>query len=150
MNQFKRYIDLTSPHIKQYPPPDKFISSVVRRLRKYDLTKTEALTLINLGLGLSRSQPAKANIETKGHTRGEPEGKKENDEADEANEADAPTSETVIAPADEEGPVEPNFRALADCAIENVGERFSGDEGEQKIEEILSVLQECIEEAKAR
>ncbi len=135
---------MTSPHIKQYPPPEKIISNVVRRLRKYDLTKTEALTLINLGLGLPRLQPANANLETNGNVTEGVEVKDESGEASNTKEGGDPTSETMMSP----GAVEPNFRALADCVIEDIGERFPGDEGEEKIEQILSVLEECIEEVK--
>ncbi|RMD40101.1 hypothetical protein DV735_g5033, partial [Chaetothyriales sp. CBS 134920] len=80
---FKQYIDRTTPHIKQFPPPEEFISRVVDRLKKYDLTKTEL-----------------------------------------------------------------NFRALAECVIDSLADRFPGDEGEDKIDSILAVLEQCIHEAK--
>ncbi|RMZ81756.1 hypothetical protein DV738_g1982, partial [Chaetothyriales sp. CBS 135597] len=86
---FKRYIDGTTPHIKQFPPPEQFISKVVQRLKKYDLTKTE-----------------------------------------------------------EDDGVELNFRALAECVIDSLADRFPGDEGEDKIDSILAVLEQCIHEAK--
>ncbi|RMZ76056.1 hypothetical protein DV737_g5006, partial [Chaetothyriales sp. CBS 132003] len=125
---FKRYVDGTSPHIKQCPPPDPFISNVVQRLKKYNLTKTEVLSIINLGLGLPRSLPAHAKTLANHHGH--------DHEAD----ADAP-------PDQEDGAVEPNFRALAECVIDSLADRFPGDEGEDKIESILAVLEECTREA---
>ncbi|RMZ92121.1 hypothetical protein DV736_g593, partial [Chaetothyriales sp. CBS 134916] len=145
-SQFKRYVDGTSPHLKQYPLPEPFISNVVQRLKKYDLTKTEVLSMINLGLGLSRSQPA--NAKTIANLPGVENGVVVGaatvaapGEHDHKADADAPSDQ-------EDGAVEPNFRALAECVIDSLTDRFPGDEGEEKIESILVVLDECIREAK--
>ena len=132
---FERYIDLTAPHIKDYPPPEEFLNGVVKRFRKYDLTKTEVLTLINLGLGMPRSRPVKVKAFANGHTE---VANAEKDGSDEAQ-------DQML----EEGTDEPNYRALVDCVIESVGERFAGEAGELKLEEIITVLKECIGEANA-
>jgi hypothetical protein len=97
------------------------------------------------------------NDEINGQTEDPTEVKQEDGQEEVANGDDvAEPAEVVFALAPDAGSdagsaggsIEPSFRALADCIIEAVGDRFPGEEGEQKIQEMLNVLQECVEEVK--
>ncbi|KAK7892369.1 hypothetical protein LTR67_007465 [Exophiala xenobiotica] len=112
---FQHYVASTVPYIENFPPPETFVKAVVPKLRNFGLTKAEVFTLINLGVGLPRNQPAS-----------KPEG------ADDAMEVD------------EEQPAEdveePDDRQLLSLIVEELEERFSGEEGEAKIEKILNTM----------
>ena len=95
--QFSRYHTFTTP---------LNLSSLVRRLKPYNLTKTEVLNLINLNLG------AKVSDE---------EIKQEDGEEEEVTSRDL---------------------ALFRVTVEDCEERFPGEEGEERIGEVVGILKE--------
>ena len=105
----------TVPYIENFPPPETFVKAVVPKLRNFGLTKAEVFNLINLGVGLPRNQSA--------------------------SKSDAPDGEMDV---DEEQAAEdvgePDDRQLLSLIIEELEERFSGEEGEAKIEKILATM----------
>jgi hypothetical protein len=122
------------------------MNDVVHRLRQYDLTKTEALMIINLGIGLDRSQLPKVNgvspVDTSSQQERDPDAKEIEDEGDPAA---ATTSSTVVPPEVANVEISESYHQyLLSRVVENMEERFQGEEGEQKIEQILKVLGECI------
>jgi hypothetical protein len=94
------------------------------QLKKYELTKTEVFTLINLGLGLDQ-QPQ--SVAANGHSETEPNGDVK-DEADEEETQESDLSKSL-------------FRLI----VEESEERFAGDEGEEQIDEILSIIKASIQ-----
>lgn len=96
------------------------MNAVVPKLRSFGLTKTEILVLINLGVGLPRSQSSQPATEADG---GEIEGDPEDSEP---------------PPGEEEQEIDD--RQLLSLVIEELDERFAGDQGEAKIEKILQTM----------
>jgi len=122
------------------PPTDSYMNQVVKRLRKYDLTKTEVLSLINLGVGLPRPQATEVN----GHTEDEmdvegTDGQAEQSNAEVGGDEAASHEEEAANPA-----AGPNGRELLSLIVENIEDRFSEEEREEKIDGILNVLKECM------
>lgn len=92
-----------------------WMPELIRRLNPYDLTKTEVMNLINLGVGApSNMQPAN----------------------DVNAEADAEETEEDSALARDEL----RFRV----AVEEVDERFPGETGEERIREVIELMRETI------
>ncbi|KIX03218.1 uncharacterized protein Z518_06770 [Rhinocladiella mackenziei CBS 650.93] len=128
---FQHYVTTTIPYIEAFSPPETFIKSVVPKLRAFGLTKTEALMLINLGVGLPRnqySQAAAAETET-GATNGDVEEGNEEAAAQEVQ--------------------EPDDRQLLSLVIEELEERFPGEQGEAKMEKILQTMKAEFDRAHA-
>ena len=112
----------TVPYIENFPPPETFVKAVVPKLRNFGLTKAEVFNLINLGVGLPRTQSAS-----------KPDGADDEMEVDEEEAA--------------EDAGEPDDRQLLSLIIEELEERFSGEEGEAKIEKILDTMRTEYERA---
>ena len=123
------------------------MNDVITRLRQHGLTKTEALMILNLGLGLDRAQLPKAGGAPNGDT--DTSRQNDNDHAmaahDDEETTQAPTSDTLITTDPASVETSDNYHQLAlSCVVEKMDERFAGGEGEERIKHILSVLQECI------
>ncbi|EXJ82853.1 hypothetical protein A1O3_06668 [Capronia epimyces CBS 606.96] len=123
---FQHYVTTTVPYIEDFPPPENFVKAVVPKLRAFGLTKTEVFMLINLGVGLPRNQISRPGADA------------ENGEAAEADEEDA---------ADEVQ--EPDDRQLLSIVIEELEDRFPGEEGEAKVEKILETMRTEFDRAQA-
>lgn len=113
------------PYIENFPPPETFIKAVVPKLRAFSLTKTEVFMLINLGVGLPRTQYSQPAA---GAANGA-DGDEEQEEAEEVQ--------------------EPDDRQLLSIVIEELEERFSGEEGEAKVEKILETMRAEFDKAQA-
>ncbi|KAF7508177.1 hypothetical protein GJ744_009474 [Endocarpon pusillum] len=58
--EFTDYIETITPHLLSYPdPPSKFMRTLLQRLNKFNLTKPEALMMINLGVGVTKAPGAR-------------------------------------------------------------------------------------------
>lgn len=125
-SQYQRYVTNTVPYIEKFPAPETFVKAVVPKLRSFGVTKTEALVLINLGIGLPRNQSPPKEAETNG----------ESEEPDEE--------------AAEDAQEEPDDRQLLSLVIEEVDDRFPGDEGEDKIQKILETMRAEFDRASAK
>lgn len=123
-DQFQHYITTTVPYVAALPAQDSFIKTVVPKLRRAGLTKTEALMLINLGIGTPRPTGQQVPAETNG----------EGDEEE--------------AAAGEEQP-EPDDRQLLSLVVEELEERYPGEEGEAQIDTILQIMRDAFDQAKA-
>ncbi len=123
------------------------MDDVIRRLQQYGLTKTESLMMLNLGIGLDRAQLPEANGAPDADTKTSQQTDSDQPVSthDEVDSTRALTSDTLIPTDAASVETSENYHQLAlSCVIERMEERFSGDEGEAKIQQILSVLQECI------
>ena len=155
-NDFNSYIKLTSPHVAKYPPPDEWMGEVVGKLRAYGLTKAESLQVLNLGVGLESTLKApegdaKEDEAVNGavEVNGDAEGGGEEQEEVKEEEDVVPTSDTVVEVEGEEmdeGDGGSAHRSLLGCVVENMDERFAGEEGEEKVQGILSLLRGLVEE----
>ena len=146
LTQFDRYVKLTSPHIPPSAPPETWINDTLQRLRSYDLTKPEAMTIINLGIGLDRSELPKVNgTISSGAENVQQPGDDQAMSTEDEDQTQAPNSPTLVATdaADVETS-EAYHQYLLSRVVENMEERFPGEEGEEKIQQILGVLKECI------
>lgn len=140
------------------------MDDVITRLRSYDLTKTEALMILNLGIGLDRpavpEQLSTAVPESESEPAN-PHPNREDEDEDEEDDKAMPTEPTPEPEPDLNAipiPVtETTETAAADIQIsetyhqyilarvvENIEERFPGEEGEKKIEDLLEILRECV------
>jgi hypothetical protein len=100
--------------------PESFIKAVVPKLRSFGLTKTEALVLINLGVGLPRTPGSTSTA---------------NAEAEEVDEE---------AAAEESQ--EPDDRQLLLLVIEELEERFS----DEKSDALLKLMRTEFDRAQAK
>ena len=118
------------------------MNNVISRLRQHNLTKTEALTILNLGIGLDRSHLPKTNEALDQDTKTV---QQETSGDGEDKNMEAPTSDTLLPndPANIETS-EQYHRLVLSCVIEKFDERFQGEEGEEQVQQILGVLQDCI------
>ena len=129
------------------------MNDVIKRLRQLGLTKTEALMILNLGLGLDRAQLPKANGAPDAETKTGSQNDKDQamSTSDDDTTTHAATSDTLITTDPASVETSDNYHQLAlSCVVEKMDERFLGEEGEDKIQQILSVLQECIPMATRR
>ncbi|KAI1616701.1 hypothetical protein EDD36DRAFT_415587 [Exophiala viscosa] len=124
-DDLQHYVTTTVPYIETFPPPETFVKAVVPKLRSLGVTKTEALVLINLGVGLPRNQPTEKEAEING-------------DAEEPNEEGA-----------EDAQEEPDDRQLLSLVIEEVDDRFSGEQGEDKIQKVIETMRSEFDKAKA-
>ncbi|OQV03363.1 hypothetical protein CLAIMM_08414 [Cladophialophora immunda] len=111
-DDFEHYVTNTVPFILNYPPPETFIKNVVPRLCAFGLTKTEALRV--------------------------------NGEGDDINDdgVGADGVDGQIAAEGEEEPPESDDRQFLSLVIEEMEERFSGEEGEAQVQQILETMRE--------
>ena len=134
----------SSPLTATFPKPDTYMKEVVQRLRKFNLTKTEVFSIINLGIGLPRLAAAGAE-----------EGMDIDAAAEETVETNGDTNDDAVARIsmpveDEEGTAEvsaeedPSARYLLSLVVDGLDERFPAAESEEKIQGILAVLRECM------
>ena len=136
--QFERYITLTAPHVLAYPVPEKYMTTVIRKLRSYTLTKTEALMILNLGVGLDRSTLPQVAPPTASDLKAV-------EQVDETKPTiDEDGTALAAAPAESVETSETYHMAVLACVIEKMDERFQGPEGEERIKGILEVLKESI------
>lgn len=138
MTQFARYVSSTVPYVADQTSTDAFIKDVVPKLRRLGLTKTEALMLVNLGIGI----PKKLLPQTSIAASEEPEAEPTNGADDEAHE-----EETVVKEEGDEDeemeeadPHSSYDRQMIPVLVEELEDRFPGGESESKIEEILQTL----------
>lgn len=94
------------------------------------MTKTEALTIINLGIGTPRKTPQEEPVEEAASVNGAGE------QSEEAME-------------EEEVSHEPDDRQLLSLVVEELEERYPGDEGEAQIDKILQIMRDAFDQAKA-
>ncbi|KIW12539.1 hypothetical protein PV08_09816 [Exophiala spinifera] len=123
-DDFDHYISTTSPYIKDYPAPETFVKAVVPKLKAFGLTKTEIFNLINLGVGLSTAQSTQKSVENSDGMDVDGDG------------------------AGEDAPEEPDYRQMLSLIVEELDDRFSGDEGESKIQKIFDTMRSEYERAK--
>lgn len=129
------------------------MDDVIKRLRQSGLTKTEALMILNLGLGLDRAQLPRANGAPDADSIASHQNDHDHPRAtyDDDDTTQAPTSVTLIPTDPASVETSDNYHRLAlSCVVEKMDERFPGEEGDEKIQQILSVLQECIPMATGR
>ena len=129
------------------------MNDVIKRLRQSGLTKTEALTILNLGLGLDRAQLPRTNgapdADSKATTQNDNDHPRATHGDDDTTQA--PTSDTLVPTDPASVETSDNYHQLAlSCVVEKLDERFPGEEGEGKIQQILSVLQDGIPMATGR
>ncbi|OAP59254.1 hypothetical protein AYL99_06552 [Fonsecaea erecta] len=136
-DDFGHYITNTVPFIARYPPPETFIKNVVPRLHAFGLTKTEALGLINLGLGLPRGQQRQKAADEDTQAQGV---NGEGDHDDNDHDDDAAAGQIPVE--EEEEPAEPDDRQFLSLVIEELEERFPGEEGEVQVQQILETMRE--------
>jgi hypothetical protein len=116
--------------------------NVSKRLQSLGLTKTEALQILNLGIGLDRTQLTTTAIQAPSD---QPPVQEETDvelidgEGNPPASPPDPSNDSTLELSDG------YHRSLLSCIIEDFEERFDGEEGEAKVEEILTVLNENIE-----
>jgi hypothetical protein len=136
------------------------MTALIKRLREFDLTKTEALMIINLGIGLDRPKTASTNGQSSalntGTTQQNDDDKNiDNAEAGTEVEDDENADQSRTSPLDtsdqpdgygyvEMETSEGYHQYLLARVVENIEERFPGEEGEEKIRQILNVLKEVI------
>lgn len=114
----------TVPYIKDFPAPETFIKTIVPKLRAFGLTKSEVFNLINLGVGLPTNQPTQKCTEPDDGMDVDGEG------------------------AGEDSPEEPDYRQILSLIVEELEDRFSGDEGEARIQKIFDTMRIEYERAK--
>lgn len=111
------------------------MEDLVQKLKKYELTKTEVFSLISLGVGLHEATPPTA-IEAE--ATGQDNANGDNLTRDQPGTGDGGQDEVEV---EDEEPAETGLnRMLFGLIVEESDERFAGDEGEQRITEILEIL----------
>lgn len=103
-----------------YPPVEDWIGDLIKQFKPYELTKTEVMNLINMGIGVRVSQQ-----QNEEQVKGDAEGEEEPDQPDE----EAEISRDVQF-----------FKVV----VEEADERFPGDDGEETIRKIVSIMKETI------
>ena len=131
-DDFEDYISGTVPHIAKYPPSTTFIKNVVPKLKAFGLTKTEVLLMVNLGVGLPRGQQPVNEDQTI------------NDGAGNGEDEKATRNEELPNAIDEgqDEPYQPSDMELLSCVIEELDDRYSGEEGREQIQKILETVRE--------
>lgn len=135
------YFDKTAPLNTQRPAPETYVSEAVKRLREFDLTKTEVYSIINLSIGLP-TPPDSFNEDSQAmEVDGQEEADVNGDEAVAELSVPAEGDGTASATEIEDGA---EGRYLLGTVVDGLEERFPGEQGEEKIQAILRVLRECI------
>lgn len=114
----------TVPYIKDFPAPESFVKTVVPKLKAFGLTKTEVFNLINLGVGLPTAQSTQKSVEAGDGMDVDGEG------------------------AGEDAAEEPDYRQMLSLIVEELEDRFPGDEGEAKIQKIFDTMRNEYQRAK--
>jgi hypothetical protein len=118
------------------------MGNVVKDLRKHDLTKSEVYQIINLLVGLPRPPPAangdEMDVDTDPGVADDADA--DTDIKDEPGDQDEGDEEQ---PSDEDA-ADANGRHILGLVLDSLDERFAGEEGERKIQEILRTLREHI------
>ncbi|KIW65945.1 hypothetical protein PV04_08158 [Phialophora macrospora] len=147
---FQDYISSTTPYIAKYPPPETFIQSVVPKLRTFGLSKTEAFMMINLGVGLARGyeqQPFmngdQDNVNTVSSSI---ESAAANENAGTSGDEEQPNPEGQ----EDEAAYQPSDLELLSCVVEELDDRFPGDEGQEQIQKIVQTIREEYERAQSK
>lgn len=106
--------------------PEALIRDVVPKLRRVGLTKTEALMLINLGVGAQSNgnqqkagDAAPPSVNGNGEELGEEAAEEEQEQDD---------------------------RQLLSLVVEELEERFPGEEGETMVDKILQIMKDAYQE----
>lgn len=115
LSKFETYTTEITPHVLSSPPLNTFIKELIRRLKPYELTKTEVMNLVNMGLGVRGANQQEGD-----------DGEEEPDEEE--------LAETAMARDIQ------FFRVV----VEESDERFEGDEGEERIREVIGVVKDCM------
>lgn len=114
-SKFDRYTKEMTPHVSNLEETPKWMPELVRRLKPFDLTKTEVLNLINLGVGLRAPQPS---------------AEEKSDDGEDGNEEDTEMARDV---------------QFFKVTVEESDERFPGDEGEERIQEAVTIIRKTIQ-----
>lgn len=88
---------------------------LVKKLKPYDLTKTEVLNMINLGIGMRAPQQS-AEVKS--------------EDGEDENEEDTEMARDV---------------QFFKVTVEETEERFPGDEGEERIREVVMTIREMVQ-----
>ena len=115
------------------------MSNLVGRLRQYDLSKTEIYSIINLGIGLPRLQSAATNGDADTMDADGANGSNEEDTTTEDTNQDQPVAIEEIDEADEA-----TARHILALVIDSLDNRFTGDEGDEKIEGIIKAVRDSV------
>ena len=107
-----------TPHATNHAPVDDWIADLVKKLKPYELSKAEVLNLINMGIGVR--VPSQQNQE-------EIDGEAEDEEEQ----------------PDEEAEMSRDVQFFK-VAVEEAEERFPGEDGEERIKEMVSILKHTI------
>ena len=126
--QFQHYVTTTVPYVATLPVPENLIQNVVPKLRRIGLTKTEAIMVINLGIGTPRTATLSESVEETAPVNGDEE---ENGERA------------------EEEQHEPDDRQLLSLVVEELEERYPGEKGEAQIDKILQIMKDAFDLAMA-
>lgn len=97
----------------------KWMPELVKKLRPFDLTKTEVLNMINVGIGMRASQQS---TEVK------------SEDGEEGAEEEAEMARDV---------------QFFKVTVEEAEERFPGDEGEERVREAVMIMKESVRSAAA-
>lgn len=141
-----------------FPESQKYMNEAVTRLRKFNLTKTEVFSIINLGIGLPSAQGAgdaeaeEMEVDEEDAEQGEEEGEGGDGQEDGAVAIIAVPGEggeedVGAAEGEGEGGVEqddPSAAYLLGLVVEGLEERFPPEQREEMIREILAVLREIV------
>ncbi|KAK5106824.1 hypothetical protein LTS08_000947 [Lithohypha guttulata] len=112
--KFNSYTEEVTSHVKTQPDVNSWISELVKKLKAYGLTKTEALNLINIGVGMRPSGQDQVNGD----------------------------DEQEVGPDDEaEMARDVQFFKVV---VEEADERFPGDDGDERIRDVIITMKSCV------
>jgi hypothetical protein len=149
---FNKYITESTPHIATYPPSETFITSVVPKLKAFGLTKTEAYMIVNLGLGLPRPREGQEQQLTNGDDPAAEESIEQPDRHDGSAGSNPAAEEdgTVMEDAQQEVPPWRDDTWVLDNVVEELGERFPGEEGREQIHKIFQTMKDEFDRAESK
>jgi transposase len=149
---FNQYIAESTPHIAAYPPCETFVSSVVPKLKAFGLTKTEAYMIVNLGLGLPRKREGQEQVLQNGEEMMAEESieQPENYEGSAESKAATEEEEIVVDEAQHEATPWRDDTWVLDNVVEELGERFPGEEGREQIQQIFQTMKEEFDQAQSQ
>lgn len=136
---FQNYLSMAVPHVAE-TTPETFIKNVTPKLRAFGLTKTEVYTMINIGIGLPRGQAKQQLVNGNGHVNGDAIGDEE--DATQYDESGAAGDEGDVEPTADAEPFVSADYSLIPAIIEEFGERFPGEEGQEQVQKILDTIRE--------
>lgn len=121
--------------------------NVSQRLQQYGLTKTETLMILNLGVGLDRAGLPNDGIELAGKPTIQHLGSGQAVQSIEQAAVPEVPPTSPSEPSNDSSSLELSdgyHRYVLTCIIDDFEDRFSGEDGETKVEEILKVLNDSI------